>query len=113
MSAPGRPAAAGCAEAFVHRAAAEAREIQRDVLVAEIAQPRDDAVAVLDNHRDVGEFHLDARDIAVVPHAELAHPEPAEKCFRRAELVQRFHRHGRAVRNARREARHRGLVPGR
>ena len=85
------------AETFVHGAAAEAGEVERDVRVAEVAQVRDDALAVLDDHRDVRQFDLDAGDIAVVADAELAQPETTQERFGGTDLVKRFDGDGRAV----------------
>src|SRR5215207_9260573 len=53
---------------LVHAAAAEALQIERDIHIAQLLQPRDDPLALLQHNRQLSRQHLQAGDRVVVAH---------------------------------------------
>src|SRR5258708_30336838 len=88
-----------------------ALEVERDELVACRPQRLDDLFAFRDQARDLGRLALYSRDVAVIANADLLEPEGFDGGLGRFDLAQPSDGDFGAVRDARREARERGLVP--
>src|SRR5690606_34480806 len=75
---------------LVHAAAAEPADVQRDVCVAELAQPGVDLRADLRLQRadDLVGRQLDARQVVVVTHAALAEAQRLEQRFGTLDLLE-------------------------
>ena len=102
-----RPGLAG----LVHAAAAEALQVERDVHIAQLFQPRDDPLALLQHDRQILGQHLQASDRVVVAHAELAQAQAAHEALGLVQHAQLGGGHLLAVGDPRGEAGERGLVP--
>src|SRR5581483_3863270 len=109
----GDPAGARPSTRLVETAAHVAAEVQGDVAISRGAHPFDDPRAPLriGDRRDVCGRHLDPRDLAVVPHPACAQSGVVHRLLRAIDLAEQLERDRRSVREARRQARQRGLVP--
>ena len=67
-------------------------QIERDKGVTGLLQLGDDFVANCQHALEIGDGHLDARDIAVVAHADLAESPLAQRPLPPADLIQHLGR---------------------
>src|SRR5437773_2649010 len=99
----------------IGRAGLEAREVDSDVDVAQLAEAGDDRLVppVLPEPRHLVAADLQSRQPVVVAHAELAEAERPHEGLGGVDLAQLLRGDAVAVLESRRQARERGLVPGR
>src|SRR5207247_8450660 len=99
----------------VRRAGLETREVDGDVDVAQLAEASDDRLVppVLPQPRHLVAADLQSRQPVVVAHAELAEAERPHEGLGGVDLAQLLRGDAVAVLESRRQARERGLVPGR
>src|SRR5213594_3495781 len=99
----------------VRRAGLETREVDGDVDVAQLAEASDDRLVppVLPQPCHLVAADLQSRQPVVVAHAELAEAERPHEGLGGVDLAQLLRGDAIAVLEARRQARERGLVPGR
>src|SRR5262249_6393551 len=96
---------------FVQAAGAERLEVERNELEPCRLERLHGLPSDLDQAGELAVGHLDARDLAVVPHAELAEPQRTEGHFASRELPEAFRCDFSAVRDPRRQAGLLRLVP--
>ena len=99
------------AEELVEPAGPQAGEVERDPAVAGGGHRVDDRLALGQHGVEVELGHLDAGDLAVVPHPELGEPERPQGGLGPLHRGQATERDGGAVGQAGREAGGGGLVP--
>src|SRR4051812_39344480 len=102
---------ARCVLGRVEAAALETAEVERHEAEADLRQRVHDRVAMLQRLREVGQRQFEPGDLTVMPDAEASETEDAQIRLRLPHLIQFLDRDDRAVRDARGEARMRGLVP--
>src|SRR5687768_7857459 len=102
-------------EEQIRAARLEARQVDRDVEVPELAEARDDRLpsTVFPEAPDLVEGELEAGQPVVVADAELPEAERADEFFGGVHTAQLVGRDPIAVLEPRRETRERRLVPGR
>src|SRR5216683_3257284 len=88
-----------------------ALQVERNELVARVLQGLNHALAIRKQPRHLFGLDLDSRHVAVVAHAHLPESQQLDRVFGRLDPSQRGDRHLGAVRDARRQARERRLVP--
>src|SRR3989454_10884649 len=88
-----------------------ALEVDRDEPVAGRPQRLDDAIALRHQARKLGRLDLDSRDIAVMTYAHLCEAEGLDRRLGGFDLTQGLDCDLGAVRDSRRQAGERGLVP--
>src|SRR5712692_10497941 len=88
-----------------------ALQVERNELVARILQGLHNALAIRKQPRHLVRLDLDSRHVAVVAHAHLLQSEQLDRVLGRLDPSQRGDGHLGAVRDARRQARERSLVP--